>query len=50
MAKKQEPKEEPQEEQPKAEEPKHDPLGPTGPSIDQRMADLLKDHKAMGAR
>jgi hypothetical protein len=43
----------PKDEQPKAEEPKTDNSGIAaleGKTIDERMAMLLKDHKAMGAR
>jgi hypothetical protein len=49
MAKKAAVADEPQEEQPKAE-PKTGTAENAGKTIDQRMADLLKDHKRMGAR
>lgn len=49
MAKKQEePKEEPQEQPKKKAEPVDDT--PQGLTIDERMANLLEDHKKMGAR
>lgn len=35
-------------EEPKPEQPKEPDF--TGKTIDQRMADLLRDHKKMGAR
>jgi hypothetical protein len=47
MAKKAE--EQPKAEAPKVEQPKQDDT-PQGKTIDERMADLLADHKKMGAR
>ena len=41
-----------EQEAPKQEQPKKAPLddAPQGKTIDERMADLLADHKKMGAR
>lgn len=43
-------KQEPKAAEPKAEKPKQEDNAPQGKTIDERMADLLADHKKMGAR
>lgn len=42
--------EEPKADEPKIGQPIPPEVSPAGKSIDERMADLLKDHKKMGAR